>query len=115
MPLFNGLGLQPDEIGTVVMGNTVQAGNKMNPARQAAIHGGLPVQVPVMTVSRVCGSGAQAIVSAAHEILMGSVDTAMRSWSRSASRSRPTLFSQFAVGEKSKKRERCVASLRLSL
>jgi acetyl-CoA C-acetyltransferase len=32
-------GLQPDEIGTVVMGNTVQASNKMNPARQAAIHG----------------------------------------------------------------------------
>src|SRR5690242_15372482 len=70
-------GLQPDEIGTVVMGNTVQAGNKMNPARQAAIHGGLPVQVPAMTVNRVCGSGAQAIVSAAQEILMGSVDTAV--------------------------------------
>jgi acetyl-CoA C-acetyltransferase len=69
--------LRPDEIGTVVMGNTVQAGNKMNPARQAAIHGGLPVQVPAMTVNRVCGSGAQAIVSAAHEILMGSVDAAI--------------------------------------
>jgi len=69
--------LRPDEIGTVVMGNTVQAGNKMNPARQAAIHGGLPVQVPAMTVNRVCGSGAQAIVSAAHEILMCSVDAAI--------------------------------------
>jgi acetyl-CoA C-acetyltransferase len=69
--------LRPDEIGTVVMGNTVQAGNKMNPARQAAIHGGLPVQVPAMTVNRVCGSGAQAIVSAAHEILMGSMDAAI--------------------------------------
>src|ERR1700745_2967014 len=68
-------GLQPDEIGTVVMGNTVQAGNKMNPARQAAIHGGLPVQVPAMTVNRVCGSGAQAIVWAAQEILMGLVVT----------------------------------------
>jgi acetyl-CoA C-acetyltransferase len=70
-------GLQPHEIGTVVMGNVVQAGNKMNPARQAAIHAGLPVEVPAMTVNRVCGSGAQAIVSAAHEILMGSVDTAV--------------------------------------
>ncbi|MET3970904.1 acetyl-CoA C-acyltransferase [Bradyrhizobium sp. 613_E4_N2_2] len=69
--------LRPDEIGTVVMGNAVQAGNKMNPARQAAIHGGLPVQVPAMTVNRVCGSGAQAIVSAAHEILTGSVDAAV--------------------------------------
>jgi acetyl-CoA C-acetyltransferase len=70
-------GLQPDEIGTVVMGNTVQAGNKMNPARQAAIHGGLPVQVPAMTVNRVCGSGAQAIISAAQEILTGSVEAAI--------------------------------------
>jgi acetyl-CoA C-acetyltransferase len=69
--------LQPDEIGTVVMGNTVQAGNKMNPARQAAIHGGLPVQVPAMTVNRVCGSGAQAIISAAQEILTGSVEAAI--------------------------------------
>ncbi len=70
-------GLRPEEIGTVVMGNAVQAGNKMNPARQAAIHAGLPVEVPAMTVNRVCGSGAQAIVSAAHEILMGSVDAAV--------------------------------------
>jgi acetyl-CoA C-acetyltransferase len=55
----------------------VQAGNKMNPARQAAIHAGLPVQVPAMTVNRVCGSGAQVIVSAAHEIQLGSLDTAV--------------------------------------
>jgi acetyl-CoA C-acetyltransferase len=70
-------GLRLDEIGTVVMGNVVQAGNKMNPARQATIHAGLPVHVPAMTVNRVCGSGAQAIISAAQEILMGSVDTAV--------------------------------------
>src|SRR5271169_6849285 len=59
-------GLDPGEIGAVVMGNVVQAGAKMNPARQAAIHAGLPVSVPAMTVNRVCGSGAQAIVSASH-------------------------------------------------
>src|SRR5246127_3205117 len=64
-------GLRPDEIGTVVMGNTVQAGNKMNPARQAAIGGGLPVQVPALTVNRVCGSGALAIATAALEIASG--------------------------------------------
>src|SRR2546421_10199702 len=57
-------GLEPEEVGTVVMGNVIQAGAKMNPARQAAIHAGLPVSVPAMTVNRVCGSGAQAIVSA---------------------------------------------------
>src|SRR5712672_2061558 len=70
-------GLKPDEIGTVVMGNVIQAGSKMNPARQAAINAGLPVSVPAMTVNRVCGSGAQAIISATHEILLGAVETAV--------------------------------------
>src|SRR5882724_8849133 len=70
-------GLSPDEVDTVVMGNVIQAGTKMNPARQAAIKAGLPVAVPAMTVNRVCGSGAQAIVSAAHEILAGGVEAAV--------------------------------------
>ncbi len=70
-------GLKPEEIGTVVMGNVIQAGSKMNPGRQAAIRAGLPVSVPAMTVNRVCGSGAQAIVSAAHEIMAGAVDAAV--------------------------------------
>jgi acetyl-CoA C-acetyltransferase len=70
-------GLKPEEIGTAVMGNVVQAGVKMNPARQAAIRSGLPVSVPALTVNRVCGSGAQAIVSAAHEILAGALDAAI--------------------------------------
>jgi acetyl-CoA C-acetyltransferase len=70
-------GLDPKEVGTVVMGNVVQAGTKMNPARQAAINAGLPTSVPAMTVNRVCGSGAQAIVSAAHEILSGAVEAAV--------------------------------------
>src|SRR5271165_4812216 len=70
-------GLEPEEVETAAMGNVVQAGAKMNPARQAAIHAGLPVTVPAMTVNRVCGSGAQAIVSAAQEILLGNVDVAV--------------------------------------
>jgi acetyl-CoA C-acetyltransferase len=70
-------GLDPDEVRTAVMGNVVQAGAKMNPARQAAIHAGLPVSVPAMTVNRVCGSGAQAIASAAQEILLGAVEAAV--------------------------------------
>jgi acetyl-CoA C-acetyltransferase len=70
-------GLRSDEVETVAMGNMVQAGTKMNPARQAAVHAGLPVTTPAMTVNRVCGSGAQAIVSAAQEILLGSVDVAV--------------------------------------
>jgi acetyl-CoA C-acetyltransferase len=69
--------LPGSEIGTVVMGNVIQAGTKMNPARQAAIGGGVPVAVPAMTVNRVCGSGAQAIVSAAQEVMLGFVDSAI--------------------------------------
>src|SRR5438477_1785384 len=67
-------GLDAARVGSEVMGNVVQAGNRMNPARQAAINGGIPVAVPAMTVNRVCGSGAQAIASAAQEIRLGDVD-----------------------------------------
>jgi acetyl-CoA C-acetyltransferase len=49
----------------------------MNPARQAAINGGVPVDVPALTVNRVCGSGAQAIASAAQEIMLGFVKSAI--------------------------------------
>ncbi len=70
-------GLDAAALGSVVMGNVVQAGNKMNPARQAAIGGGAPVEVPAMTVNRVCGSGAQAIVSAAQEIAAGEIEAAV--------------------------------------
>ena len=65
------------DIDTVVMGNVIQSGNKMNPARQAAVNGGLPVNVPAMTVNRVCGSGAQAIVNAAQEVMLGFAKSAI--------------------------------------
>ncbi len=70
-------GLKPGEVEIAAMGNVIQAGTKMNPARQAAVQAGLPVTVPAMTVNRVCGSGAQAIVSAAQEILLGNADAAV--------------------------------------
>jgi acetyl-CoA C-acetyltransferase len=69
--------LRPEEVETVVMGNVVQAGNKMNPARQAAVGGGLSIATPALTVNRVCGSGAQAIVSAAQEIALGNINVAV--------------------------------------
>jgi acetyl-CoA C-acetyltransferase len=75
--VLNRAKLDHAKVQTVVMGNVIQAGNKMNPARQAAIHGGLPVEVPAMTVNRVCGSGAQAIASAAQEVMLGLIDCAI--------------------------------------
>lgn len=70
-------GVDVTRIGSVVMGNVIQAGTRMNPARQAALKGGIPVAVPAMTVNRVCGSGAQAIASAAQEIWLGDIEIAI--------------------------------------
>ncbi len=67
-------GLDPAKVDGVVMGNVIQAGNRMNPARQAAIGAGIPVSAPALTVNRVCGSGAQAIASAAQEIRLGEAE-----------------------------------------
>ena len=69
--------LSPDTIQTLVMGHVIQAGVKMNAARQAGIAAGLGVDVPALTVNRVCGSGAQGIVSAALEIWSGMIDCAI--------------------------------------
>src|SRR5262245_5619289 len=70
-------GVDAARIDSVVLGNVIQAGNKMNPARQAAIGGGVPVSVPAMTLNRVCGSGAQAIVTAAQQITSGEINAAI--------------------------------------
>jgi len=69
--------LNGSDVDAVVMGQVVQAGAKMNPARQAARAAGMPVEVPAMTVNRVCGSGAQAIASAAQEVMLGHVSCAV--------------------------------------
>ncbi|WP_418901613.1 hypothetical protein [Terripilifer ovatus] len=57
--------LKGADIDTIVMGQVVQAGAKMNPARQAMVGAGIPIKVPALTVNRVCGSSTQAIASAA--------------------------------------------------
>lgn len=60
--------LDPKDIDDVILGNVVMAGEKMNPARQAAIFGGVSETVPAFTLNRVCGSGLQAVLSGAMEI-----------------------------------------------
>ncbi|PRY04582.1 acetyl-CoA acetyltransferase family protein [Paraburkholderia sp. BL25I1N1] len=60
--------LDPAKIDSAVMGNVIQAGNGMNPARQASINGDIPTSSPALTVNRVCGSGAQAIALAAQDV-----------------------------------------------
>jgi acetyl-CoA C-acetyltransferase len=61
-------------VDEVLMGNVVQAGVGQAPARQAAIHGGIPDSVPATTVNKVCGSGLKAVMLAAQAIRAGDAD-----------------------------------------
>lgn len=61
----------PADINEVIMGNVVSAGLGQNPARQAAIHAGLPVSVGAFTINKVCGSALKAIMLAAQAIKAG--------------------------------------------
>jgi len=70
--------VQPQEVGHVVFGNVIHTDvHDMYLARVAAINGGLPVETPAFTLNRLCGSGLQAIVSAAQTIYMGDVKVAV--------------------------------------
>jgi acetyl-CoA C-acetyltransferase len=64
----------PADIHEVIMGNAVSAGLGQNPARQAAIHAGLPVTVGAFTINKVCGSGLKAVMLAAQSIRAGDAD-----------------------------------------
>ena len=68
-------GLQPAEVGDVILGCVLQAGAGMNVARQAAIKAGVPTGVPAETINRVCGSGLQAVIHAVEAIQVGYIDT----------------------------------------
>lgn len=64
-------GIAPDALDEVIMGNVVSAGVGQAPARQAAIHAGLPDDLPAFTVNKVCGSGLKAVMLAAQAIRAG--------------------------------------------
>ena len=70
-------GLEPGQVEEVWMGNVLSAGIGQAPARQAALGAKLPESVPCTTVSKVCGSGLQALILAYRSILLGDVDLAV--------------------------------------
>src|SRR5438128_2682405 len=71
-------GIQAEEVGHVVFGNVIHTDvHDMYLARVAAINGGLPVETPAFTLNRLCGSGLQALVSAAQTIYMGDTKVAV--------------------------------------
>ncbi|MEO9511805.1 MAG: acetyl-CoA C-acyltransferase [Flavobacteriaceae bacterium] len=65
------IGLQPEMVEEVLMGNVVQAGTGQAPARQAGIYAGIPNTVPCTTINKVCASGMKAIMQAAQSIALG--------------------------------------------
>ena len=67
-------GIKPEEVDEVIMGCVIQAGLGQNPARQAALHGGLPTTVSAVTVNKVCGSGLKAVMMAAQGVRLGDTD-----------------------------------------
>jgi len=67
-------GIKPEEVDEVIMGCVIQAGLGQNPARQAALNGGLPATVSAVTVNKVCGSGLKAVMMAAQGIQLGDTE-----------------------------------------
>jgi acetyl-CoA C-acetyltransferase len=66
--LLERTGLQANQIDEVILGQVLTAGTGQNPARQAAMEAGLPIEVPAMTINKVCGSGLKAVHLAAQAI-----------------------------------------------
>ena len=64
-------GIDPTKVDECIMGNVITAGLGQNPARQAALHGGLPPEVSALTINKVCGSGLKAVMIAADVISAG--------------------------------------------
>ena len=67
-------GIDPDRVDEVILGNVVSAGVGQAPARQAAIHAGLPPKVAALTINKVCGSGLKAVMLASQGIAAGDAD-----------------------------------------
>src|ERR1035437_6828541 len=78
---------RPADVGPAVFGNVIHTeARDMSLGRVAAINGGLPAGTPGLTVNRLCGSGLQAIISAAQAIILGDADTAVAGGAESMSR-----------------------------
>ena len=81
-------GVKPADVGHVVFGNVIHTdAHDHYLARVAAIHGGLPFETPALTLNRLCGSGLQAIVTAAQTIMLGDADVTVAGGAESMSRS----------------------------
>ncbi|GAA3563706.1 acetyl-CoA C-acetyltransferase [Marinobacter xestospongiae] len=85
--LLEETGVAPEQINEVVLGQVLTAGSGQNPARQAAIHAGLPASVPAITINKVCGSGLKAVHMAVQAIRCGDADMIIAGGQESMSQS----------------------------
>src|ERR1044071_4043059 len=90
-------GLEPAQIDECIMGNVVSAGLGQNPARQAALLGGLPPSVGAMTINKVCGSGLKAVALAAQAVQTGNAEIVVAGGMESMSNA-PYLLPQARKG-----------------
>jgi acetyl-CoA C-acetyltransferase len=90
-------GVAVEEVDEVIMGCVVQAGLGQNPARQAALHGGIPFGVSAVTINKVCGSGLKSVMMAAQGIQLGDADMVVAGGMESMSNA-PYLLKQAREG-----------------
>lgn len=90
--------VKPEQVDQVIMGNVLTAGVGQNPARQAAIAAGIPVEVPASTLNVVCGSGLRAVHLAAQAIVSGEAEIVVAGGQESMSQS--VHFIQMRNGQK---------------
>ena len=90
-------GIDPEIVDECIMGNVVTAGEGQNPARQAALKGGLPDHVAAVTINKVCGSGLKAVMLADQGIRAGDIDIAVAGGMESASNT-PHLLKKVREG-----------------
>jgi len=91
--------IDPDVVDNVIMGIVLQAGQGQNPARQASIKAGLDVEIPAMSINKLCGSGLKSVNLAVQEILLGDTDVVVAGGMESMSRA-PYLLEKARYGYK---------------
>jgi acetyl-CoA C-acetyltransferase len=92
-------GVAPEAVDDVILGNVLQAGQGMNPARQAALAAGIPERVTAMTINQVCGSGLRAVGLAAQAIRAGEAEVVVAGGMESMSRA-PYLLPEARFGHR---------------
>ncbi|MCO5787892.1 acetyl-CoA C-acetyltransferase [Pseudomonas sp. G11-1] len=97
--LLEQTGVDPASIDEVILGQVLTAGCGQNPARQAAVHAGLPHSVPALNINKVCGSGLKAVHLAAQAIRCGDADIMIAGGQESMSRS-PHLLPTSRTGQR---------------